>query len=101
MQFRLLLISAIVAALNLQAEDASSPIGDPVLETPTLTCLGAYWLIHGDDNRNAKVEFSARMNGSDGAWKRGPDLFRIEKNDGTYGGLSGKTRPTVHALSHN
>jgi len=34
----------------------SSPVGKPVLEEPTLHCLGAYWIIRGDENRNARVE---------------------------------------------
>ena len=76
---KIALIIAVVLSLKLcRAENAASPIGDPVLETPTLQCLGAYWLIHGDDNRDAHIEFYYRKEG-DADWKRGPDLFRNER----------------------
>jgi len=95
MHLRPLLILALLATFGFsaRAENASQPVSDPVLETPTLTCLGAYWIIRGDDNRNAKIEFYARQAGSSGEWKRGPDLFRVEKNDGTYNNQGGKPRP--------
>lgn len=60
------------------AENASTPSGDPVLEHPTLHCLGAYWIIKGDDNANAVVAVEYRKAG-DADWKKGPPLFRVEK----------------------
>src|SRR5207253_4958800 len=47
-------------------------------EPPTLRCLGAYWIVRGDANRNAHVEVEYRKAGAS-AWSRGPDLFRVEK----------------------
>ena len=61
-----------------RAGNESSPIGDPVLDPPTLRCLGVYWLIRGDDNQNARIEFDYRKAGRD-PWRQGPPLFRIER----------------------
>lgn len=60
------------------SEDAARPLGEPVLEPPTQHCLGAYWIIGGDDNKNAKVEVEYRPAGT-AEWKRGLPLFRVEK----------------------
>ena len=60
------------------AGDSSQPAAAPVLDPPTLHCLGVYWIIQGDDNRNARVECRYRRAGGD-AWQRGMDLFRVEK----------------------
>ena len=68
----------VMPAFSARAGNASQPLGDPVLETPTLQCLGAYWIIRGDDNQNARVECSYRAAG-DTAWQRGSDLFRVEQ----------------------
>ncbi len=57
----------------------SKPLGDPVLEPPTLRSLGAYWMIRGDVNRNAKIAVSYREAGEE-EWKKGYPLFRVEKN---------------------
>ena len=50
-------------------------------ELPTLKCLGVRWIVAGDDNRNAEVTVAYRRLtslGSDGDWKRGPNLFRVQ-----------------------
>ena len=60
------------------AEDAARPLGEPVLEPPTLHCLGAYWIIGGDDNQNAQVEVEVRQAGTE-EWQKGRPLFRVEK----------------------
>ncbi len=76
--FSLILVLGLLVTLNARAENASLQVGEPVLETPTLSCLGAYWIVHGDDNRNAHVEFHyKKKDGTD--WKRGPDLFRVDR----------------------
>ncbi|MCE5215571.1 right-handed parallel beta-helix repeat-containing protein [bacterium] len=71
------------------AEDASIPLGEPVLEAPTLHCLGAYWVIRGDENRNARVELRFRKAGS-ADWRLGLPLFRVEKEAlrGSRGGTA-------------
>ncbi|HEX4793221.1 MAG TPA: right-handed parallel beta-helix repeat-containing protein [Humisphaera sp.] len=74
------------------AGDAAAPIGDPVLEPPTLRCLGAYWLIRGDDNQNAQIQFDYRKLGAD-SWKKGPPLFRVERRTTPYLDQGGKPRP--------
>lgn len=60
------------------AENRAQPLADPVLEPPTLHSLGAYWLIGGDDNRNAQVEVEYRSAGAP-EWRKGLPLFRVEK----------------------
>jgi hypothetical protein len=58
--------------------DASRPAGEPVLEHPTLRSLGVYWIIEGDDNKNATVSLQYRKAGAP-LWSSGPNLFRVEK----------------------
>lgn len=60
------------------ADTRSQPAADPVLEPSTLHCLGVYWIIKGDDNKNATVGVEYRRAGEP-AWRRGADLFRVEK----------------------
>lgn len=63
------------------AANASKPFGEPVLEPPTLHCLSVYWIIQGDDNKNAKVELEYRETSPKRpqAWRQGMNLFRVEK----------------------
>src|SRR4051794_11652200 len=56
------------------ADVASVPVAAPVLEVPTLHCLGAYWIVRGDDNRNARVAVACRRAGTD-AWVEAQPLF--------------------------
>ncbi len=60
------------------ARNASRPVGEPVLEPATLHSLGAYWIVQGDANANARVTVEYRQAGS-GEWRGGPPLFRVEK----------------------
>jgi len=60
------------------AGNAAAPAGEPILERPTLRCLGAYWIIRGDDNKNAAVRVDYRKSG-ESDWRQGPPLFRVEK----------------------
>src|SRR5688572_21123480 len=75
---RLALLAATFAAAPVFAEDAAAPVADPVAERPTLRCIGAYWIIKGDDNRDAAVKVEYRKQG-DAQWKQGPPLFRVAK----------------------
>jgi hypothetical protein len=61
-----------------RAENVAKPAGEPVLDPPTLHCLGAYWVISGDDNKNATIAVEYRKPG-DTEWKKGQPLFRVEK----------------------
>ena len=63
------------------AENAARPIAEPVLEPATLHCLGIYWRVAGDDNQNTRIEVHYKKTGTS-SWRRGPDLFRIEKGAG-------------------
>lgn len=60
------------------AKNLAHPLGEPVLEAPTLHSLGAYWIIGGDDNKNAAISMGYRKAGA-GDWKQGSPLFRVEK----------------------
>jgi len=60
------------------AGNSSEPVGEPVVEPATLKCLGAYWVIKGDDNKNAKVNVAYRKVGTQ-VWQDGPPMFRVEK----------------------
>jgi hypothetical protein len=57
---------------------ATRPLGEPMLEAPTLRSLGVYWITQGDDNKNAAIEFQYRKAGT-AAWKQAMPLFRVEK----------------------
>jgi hypothetical protein len=72
------LVACGLTALAARSQNASQPDTGPVLEPPTLRCLGVYWIIRGDDNKNARVELHYRPVGAP-AWRRGLDLFRVEK----------------------
>lgn len=72
-------IAALTLAGTALADNAAKPLGDPVLDAPTLRSLGGYWLIAGDDNANAAVTLQYRKAGS-AAWTTGMPLFRVEKN---------------------
>jgi hypothetical protein len=73
---------AALAAGSSIAADGASVAGEPVLEAPTLHSLGVYWIVRGDDNRNASVKVSYCKAGAE-KWSDGPFLFRVEK--GPYG----------------
>jgi len=81
--FLILLVSLLlgVAGFTMNpplADNAAKPLGEPVLEPPTLHCLGVYWIIGGDDNQNAKVHVEYRAVGQP-QWRQGLPLFRVEK----------------------
>jgi hypothetical protein len=65
-------------ARALPVGSAAVPLGEPVLEPPTLRSLGVYWIIRGDENQNARVEVDYRAGGR-GEWRKGPPLFRVER----------------------
>ena len=47
---------------------------------PTIISGGVDWKIFGDDNRNAVAKIEYRKLGS-GQWKKGMDLFRLQRED--------------------
>jgi hypothetical protein len=75
---RIVPVLLLITAASLFAANDAKPEGDPVLEPPTLHSLGVYWIIHGDDNANARVDVEYRKSG-DAEWKKGPPLFRVTK----------------------
>jgi len=60
------------------ANNDSTPAGEPVLEPPTLQSVGAYWMVQGDDNANAKLSMAWRKSGAQ-EWKKSMPMFRVEK----------------------
>ena len=58
--------------------NASEPMGEPVLEPPTMHSLGVHWIVCGDDNKNARIDFSYRKMGTS-EWRKAPPLWRVEK----------------------
>ncbi|MDP6537107.1 MAG: hypothetical protein QGG02_12410 [Gammaproteobacteria bacterium] len=63
-----------------QAADASSnsvTSGELLIEPPTLINLGFEWFIEGDDNRNAVVEVSYRVQG-ESSWLPALPLMRLQ-----------------------
>ncbi len=63
---------------RLAAAYAGRPVGEPVLEAPTLHSLGVYWVIDGDANDNAQVELACRVAGSPD-WRPCLPLFRVAR----------------------
>ncbi len=65
--------------IALPMRNDAQPNGEPTLEPAALHSLGAYWIISGDDNKNAKVELSFRKPGA--AWQSAMPLLRVRKGD--------------------
>jgi hypothetical protein len=51
---------------------------EPVLERPTLRCLGIYWIVPGGEESGNAVAMEYRKAG-DARWKLVPPLFRVER----------------------
>jgi hypothetical protein len=85
-------VIALSCGLSAYAGDASTPAEEVVLEAPTLRSLGVYWIVRGDDNRSAKIEFSYRKEGAQN-WHKAPNLFRVEK--GLHKNEEGKSSVNV------
>jgi hypothetical protein len=73
--------------------NASYVPAEPVLERPTYRSLGAYWIIRGDENKNATVSLAYRANDK-GEWTDGPDLFRVETGANDKGAPSEREEHT-------
>jgi hypothetical protein len=58
--------------------DPAQLLGDPQLERPTLHSVGVYWIVGGDDNRNATVGLEYRKAGGS-SWRAGAPLVRVER----------------------
>ena len=71
------------------------PIGEPVLDPPTLRCLGVYWILQDEESAAAKVEVAYRKVGEAG-WKPGPNLFRAER--GPFKDEGGMPKPLAVTL---
>ncbi len=70
-----LLIFAVIPAMNLRAQNKTVP-GKVASPFPTLQNLAVEWYIQGDDNQNGVTTVQYREKGSS-AWKEGMPLFRV------------------------
>jgi hypothetical protein len=70
-------LASVALATTTFAADAAKPVGQPLLDAPTLKSLGVHWIVEGDDNANAAITLQYRKPG--GAWQSGLPLFRVEK----------------------
>ena len=77
------------------ASTPAVPAAEPVLELPTLRCLGVYWVIRDDDSRPAAVEVEYRKADA-AAWRAGPPLFRAER--GPFKNEGGNPKPLAVAI---
>ncbi|MCL2645631.1 MAG: right-handed parallel beta-helix repeat-containing protein [Phycisphaerales bacterium] len=68
------------AAVLAASAKAAEPVGDPILELPTFRCLGASWIIKGDQDAKAKVEVEYREQGQE-KWLQGPPLWRVDTSN--------------------
>ncbi len=66
------------------------PVGEPVLDPPTVRCLGVYWVIRDDDAHPASVRVDYRPVGKPG-WRQGPSLLRVAS--GPFRGEGGTPKP--------
>jgi hypothetical protein len=57
-----------------------TPAGEPVLEEPTLHCLGAYWIVPGDEEERFRVDMAYRKLG-DEKWTVSLPMMRVRKGD--------------------
>jgi hypothetical protein len=76
---RFLMAAGLLCAPVALAGNAAEPVGEPVLEQPTLRSLGAYWIVKGDDNQDATIHLAYRKVGAP-AWTQGMPLLRIQKD---------------------
>jgi Right handed beta helix region len=60
------------------AADLAQAVGDPHLDRSTLHSLGVYWVVRGDDNRNASVRLEYRTAGRS-SWRAAAPLWRVER----------------------
>ena len=66
------------SAVKTPADDAVKVTsGKFIVERPTLVSAGFEWMIHGDSNRNSKVEVSYRKKGAT-AWRPALPLMRLQ-----------------------
>ena len=73
------LAAAIVLTLMLSRPLCAAdlgPVGDPVLDPPTLHCLGAYWIVRDNDASPATVGVAVRRKGEQ-AWKPAHPFLRV------------------------
>jgi hypothetical protein len=85
----LVLAAVLLIPCLARGENAAAPVADPVLDPPTLHSLGAYWMIKGDDNKNAVIQMAYRKAGTS-AWTKSLPMLRVEK--GAHNGIRMKDK---------
>jgi len=61
-----------------EGSDRADANAGPQLDRPTLHSLGIYWVIGGDDDRDASIRLDYREAGTS-AWRAGAPLVRVER----------------------
>jgi hypothetical protein len=78
-RFSLTILAVLVLSTSVSlGADPARVQSDPQLERPTLHSLGVYWIIQGDDNRNASIHLEFRKRGAP-SWRAGAPLVRVER----------------------
>src|SRR5690348_10960957 len=72
--FSVFSVSSVVNSSSARAQGTTD--SEPVLERPTLRCLGAYWVV--PDGAGARVGVAYRRAG-EADWRVGPAMFRVER----------------------
>jgi hypothetical protein len=98
-QVRKAAIAAFVAVWALCASSCKAqvvaPVGEPILDPPTVRCLGITWIVRDDDAHPAAVQVDYRPVGK-AAWKQGPPLLRVET--GPFRGEGGQAKAPAIAV---
>ena len=81
------------------SQAASQPVdapGEPVLEEPTLHCLGAYWIVAGDEKKEFRIDMEYRK-GGETDWRKSMPMFRVRKGDSTQRKHEAQLNPPADA----
>lgn len=74
-------LAVLALGARLVAGDAAAPVGAPVLEPSTTSCLGVHWIVGGDADGDARVAVAWRAalvkGAKPDAWRDGAGLFRV------------------------
>jgi len=95
MFYRMLGVALAAIGLIGPATRAAEPVGEPVLDPPTLHCIAAYWIVRDDDAHRASVATEYRPAGTD-EWQPGPPFLRVQP--GPFKDEGGKVKPPAVAI---
>ncbi len=73
-----------------EGSDRAQAGAGPQLDRPTLHSLGVYWVIRGDDDRDASIRLDYREAGTS-TWRAGAPLVRVERGAHIMGSRGSRT----------